>query len=487
MIVSIIHKPGLTYPSIGEIFSEKDRCATDHTLLGLSNHSLFNAFHNVLFQVLPLSPDITEYIKWNPLGKYIKPGMKVFILCNFVFHRRPGESELDFQGKCTHGSVVAAVLEYCLRAVGKEGTVFVGNAPLQSCDWPTVFHDTGVDKVINQCQQKGYRVIGRDLRLFVTRLKSIGTLKFVEERESTNGIEIDLGESILLDELYTDETKPKFRITDYDPKRIEAFHRRGSHRYIIHRQILESDVIIHIPKLKTHEKVGVTLGIKGCVGTIGHKDCLAHHRFGSPNQGGDEYPENWSIKVMNSKLHDFVFSSYCPWILKLPLQVMDRGIRRLIRMFDGVLAGAWHGNDTAWRMALDMARILHYADKYGELKSTRQRESIMFVDGIVGGEGEGPLSPQGVKSSILIFSDNIALGDKILCRLMGYDPDDIPIIREAFRLMKFGLIQNEEPIQIVFNGKMVSEDELYPVLGRPFRSPKGWTKYLLKEGSRNKF
>jgi len=488
MIVSIIHKPGLTYPSTENVFLNTIMGASKNTtLLGLSNHSLFQAFEILLSQVFPKAACIKEKIKWNPLGMYIKPGMKVFILCNFVFHRRPGECELDFQAKCTHGSVVAAILEYCLRAVGKEGAVFVGNAPLQSCDWLSVLQDSGVDKVIAQCQQKGYQVMAKDLRLFVTKLKKIGNLEIVEERDSGDGIEIDLGTNSLLDELYTNEAKPKFRITDYNPERIDNFHCPGSHKYVIHREILESDVIIHIPKLKTHEKVGLTLGLKGCVGTIGLKDCLPHHRFGSPNHGGDEYPDDCAIKVISSKLHDYVFSRHWPMIIKLPLQAIDRGIRKLIRIFDGVIAGSWHGNDTAWRMALDIARILHYVDKHGEFKSTKQREHLMFIDGVVGGEGEGPLSPRGVESGILIFTDNIALGDRIACRIMGYDPDDIPIVREAFRHMEYGLIRNEEPIQIVFNGKMVSEDELYPVLGRPFRSPKGWTKYLLKEGSRNKF
>ena len=61
---------------------------------------------------------------------------------------------------------------------------------------------------------------------------------------------------------------------------------------MIHRDVLEADVVIHLSKLKTHEKVGITCGLKGFVGSVGHKDCLAHHRFGPPGRGGDEYPDS---------------------------------------------------------------------------------------------------------------------------------------------------------------------------------------------------
>src|SRR4051812_30183475 len=38
--------------------------------------------------------------EWNPLGEWIKRGQRVFILPNFVMHRRNGESALAFQAKC---------------------------------------------------------------------------------------------------------------------------------------------------------------------------------------------------------------------------------------------------------------------------------------------------------------------------------------------------------------------------------------------------
>ncbi len=72
---------------------------------------------------------------WNPLGVYIEPGQRVFVLCNFVYQRRPTESVKTFQAKCTHASVLRAVIDYILTATGPTGTVTLGNAPLQSGEW----------------------------------------------------------------------------------------------------------------------------------------------------------------------------------------------------------------------------------------------------------------------------------------------------------------------------------------------------------------
>ena len=41
-------------------------------------------------------------------------------------------------------------------------------------------------------------------------------------------------------------------------------------------------------------------------GNIAHKDCLAHHRFGPPSRGGDEYPDRFSFLYPLSGFHDWV-------------------------------------------------------------------------------------------------------------------------------------------------------------------------------------
>ena len=104
-------------------------------------------------------------------------------------------------------------------------------------------------------------------------------------------VEVELGQDSLLAALQPEGgAVPAFRVSDYNPGMTEQYHSATSHRYVVSKEVLESDVIVCVPKLKTHEKVGVTCGLKGFVGIVGSKDCLAHHRFGGPESRGRRVP-----------------------------------------------------------------------------------------------------------------------------------------------------------------------------------------------------
>ncbi|HCI56136.1 MAG TPA: hypothetical protein DFI01_09485 [Bacteroidales bacterium] len=466
-VVSILHDERMIYPTLNE---------TDNSLMGISN-PISQKMRELLGQCQKGQKDKSLFLE-----KYIKPGMKVFILCNFVYHRRVKEREVDFLGKCTHGSVVAAIAETCLELVGNNGRVNFGNAPLQSCDFSSVLRDTASDVILKQAKTKRLNIESRDLRSYIVRQTKLGNLVVINNYREKNDqiVEVDLGKSSLLNDVMPNhDGVPKFRIADYNPAYTETYHNINSHKYLIHKDILEADVIINVAKMKTHEKVGVTLGTKGYVGAIASKECLAHHRFGPPSLGGDEYPAYNYFNVLGSKFNEFVFRQNYPPKLSRILQIIDRNYKKLLGLAGKVVDGAWFGNDTAWRMAIDIARICHYADKDGKLNREKQRENLLVIDGIIGGEGNGPLSVRGVNSGVLLFSNNIAAGDKIACKLMGYDYNKIPITREPFGQMEFPIGNNHAPIEIVYNGKQVSEGELRPVLGRPFVPPKHWPISLL--------
>jgi hypothetical protein len=113
---------------------------------------------------------------WNPLSHYIPPGSRVFVLCNFVFHRRSVESQKEFHAKCTHGSVLRALLDYVLLAVGNGGRVVFGNAPLQSCRWKDVLADTGASAVLDFYKRERKPVQACDLRLFISERSLLGNV-----------------------------------------------------------------------------------------------------------------------------------------------------------------------------------------------------------------------------------------------------------------------------------------------------------------------
>lgn len=413
--------------------------------------------------------------EWNPLRELVPEGSRVFVLCNFVYQRRLQETERDFQSKCIHGSVLRALIDYVLLAVGSEGRVDFGNSALQACRFDRVLADTGADRVEAFYREQGRSVRARDLRLFVAPIDHLGRVTAIDRRDDRDGIEFDLGHESLLAPMCAGG-EPVFRISNYDPRRIQAFHEGGRHRYVIHRDVLESDVVISLSKWKTHEKVGITCGLKGFVGSVGHKDCLAHHRFGSPDMGGDEYPDSQAFLVPLSRFHDWVNRRAPEAPLQGLAQIVDTTLRRAMRRIGFIGFGAWHGNDTAWRMTLDLARILYYGTVAGILENRPQRRHLSLIDGIVAGEGEGPLAPTAVRAGTLLFGDDVALTDRVACRLMGFDPDRIPLIREAFRLSKWPIteLHEDSSTECVLDGRLCLENDLGPVLSRPFAPPRGW-------------
>jgi hypothetical protein len=244
---------------------------------------------------------------------------------------------------------------------------------------------------------------------------------------------------------------------------------------VIHRDVLESDAVISLSKLKTHEKVGITCGLKGFVGMVGHKDCLAHHRFGSAAVGGDEYPSGWPLLHAVSRFQDLVQSRHRDARFQGLLEVLDRTSRRVLRRLGLDLGGAWYGNDTCWRMALDLARIAHYGGADGVMHSQPQRCHLSLIDGIVAGEGDGPLAPSPVDAGVLVLCDNVAWGDHVAARLMGFDPNAIPITRGALRETSYPLIDlPATPPEVLMNGESRALDSIPAVCGVPFRPPRGW-------------
>jgi hypothetical protein len=130
-------------------------------------------------------------------------------------------------------------------------------------------------------------------------------------------------------------------------------------------------------------------------------------------------------------------------------------------------------------MAVDLARILEYTDKRGDLHKDKQRKHLMLVDGIIGGEGDGPLSPKPVSLGYLCFSDNVVAGDYINALAMGFNPDTLPIIREALKRNDYPLFQGKpSDLKIRWNGRLLQADSFHGGLGRKFLAPKEWRRTL---------
>ena len=438
-MLSLIHDPTLEYPlapfSPDEAFPEYR--------LGHVSPTTNRVYRSVRACFAQAGLDSSRFgsAEWNPLGSYVRRGASVFVLCNFMNHRQANQSIESFSAECTHASVLRPILDYLLIAAGPDGKVSFGNAPIQFCDWDSVMIETGAQDVLSFYQTLGIPVRAVDLRLFAARFHKTRGVTRIERRAESDGIEVDLGADSLLVDLDC-RANHRYRIMNYDPKRTDRFHRDGRHVYVINRHILEAEFIFDLCKLKTHEKVGITCALKGFVGAVGHKDSLPHHRFGSPDIGGDEYPLEGSPALrLLSEFHDRAQATAPGQILGNGLRLADRAFRRAADLRAPLREGAWWGNDTAWRMVLDVARAVAYADTNGEMRRSPQREHLALIDGIIAGEGNGPYWPTAYRYGLLLLSDNLAAADYAAATMMGYRPEDIPLVREALRLPHYRLLK----------------------------------------------
>ena len=125
--------------------------------------------------------------RWNPLGRWVRPGHRVFILPNFVTHRRTLESADEFNSKCTHTSIIRAIMDYAIIASGSADLVKFGNSSLQGCDYAAVTEQVAAKEIASFYKYNGACDPGpQDLRAVVTEWTPSGRSPTTGDRVWTN-------------------------------------------------------------------------------------------------------------------------------------------------------------------------------------------------------------------------------------------------------------------------------------------------------------
>ena len=291
----------------------------------------------------------------NPLGVggLIKPGDCVFIKPNWVASRWRASCPHEDSLYCviTHPNVIEAVVDYVAIALEGRGEIILGDNPSIDADFEELMNTTKIRKL--EKKYDGLLKI-KDLRpLVCDDLKNYGKkyLMVPQSGDDRGEVKINLGKDSLLYGINPEHFRGVFDERD----ETIASHTSDNQLYTFSKSLYDADVYISVPKLKTHQKVGVTLNLKGLVGAVTNKNQLVHWQVGYPEINGDEYPDK--ISYMKSKT----------------AKVTHRG--------------AWSGNDTIWRMVVDL---------YLGMKR-KDRKYFSVVDGIMGGEGQGPFCPRTLR------------------------------------------------------------------------------------------
>jgi len=417
------YSPGTAYP-------EYPFCS--RSLADKVNHA-YNGVRDAL-RLLELDEEHYGQKNWNPIGEIIKPDNTVVLKPNFIRDFRETQPNHE---NCliTHGSIIRAAIDFVYIALGGKGRIIIADAPQNDADFDVIRRMAGLEEIQAFYRRHAdFEIEVYDLRPEKAR-KVNGVIVGHEQLpgDPAGYVKVDLGRHSAFNEI--SDLSHLLYGAEYDTTELHSHHHNDTHEYLISKTVLDADCIINLPKLKTHKKTGITVSMKNLVGINGNKNWLPHHRLGTPAQGGDQFADD-STKHRIEQKAMACFRSLFP--LLGPLRgVMAKPLKALGTSIFGdtntntIRSGNWYGNDTTWRMVIDLNRILMYADNKGYLQNAPARRIFCIVDGIVGGEGNGPLDPTPKPAGIVLAGMNPVAVDLVCARLMGFDYKRLPVLREA--------------------------------------------------------
>lgn len=406
---------------------------------------------------------------------------------NWVLHE--SNPAFPIRALVTSPQVIHATLQACLDLFPSAQSILVGDCPLQWADWPLLCQQSGLDTVIRHFAQTAPgRVAFRDLRREVFQREASHFLAPADtEHGDPRGYrEVQLGKESHLEPIA--DQSSRFAVSDYDTSVTSSHHAPGCHQYLVSQSILDADLFINLPKWKCHAKSGLTAALKNVVGINGDKAYLPHFRRGAPRWGGDEYRDEdrwlyWSQSTLKNLLQKRSQTLYRALKPGWELLKRWRGIETKLqsasdnpgRFYSG--SGSWHGNQTIWRMIYDLNLIIRWVDAQGTLQPHPVRDYFCIVDGLVSGEGNGPLEPLPRDTGWLVFGSDPFAIDATLAWAMGFQLPRLPILehRHAFLRPDWGRFDSPT-LSLLRDGQTVQ-----PLTSPPpfqFVPPPGWKGHL---------
>lgn len=344
----------------------------------------------------------------NPLDELIEKGDTVLIKPNLVD---------DDPQVFTHPAVVRPLIDLAIAAGAT--TIYVGDGgPGYTFTWQ-VLKNTRYEEMVNILQNRH-----PEITIKAVNFNDRSNWHWVYLGEKSSFAGSGYGDYDLVDVLYKTMYQSKYYKTA-DPQGVNP-NGQCLGWYAIPNVILESDVFINVPKMKTHRQMIATLTLKNHVGSTvdntfsdswGNGARIAHYKTGS--SAGENY----------------------------------------------------FGNDIFWRAILDVNKIILYADKEGKLQTTPQRKYFNVLDGIEASEKSShyPESKLYEAKAILASVDPVALA-AVATRLMGYDFHLISHLEKAVSEKNF-------PIGIYDSSKvMVVGEEINSRFNHLFEYNPNWAE-----------
>ena len=122
-------------------------------------------------------------------------------------------------------------------------------------------------------------------------------------------------------------------------------------------------------------------------------------------------------------------------------------------------------------MVLDLNKIAIFGNSDGKILSTPQRQLFSLCDGIIGGQGDGPLKPEPLALGIISFTNHSGMNDILMATLMGFETNKISMLQELEKTTQ------HEKIKIRWNGRNIKCSDLANHAIKAKAAP-GWEAHL---------
>jgi uncharacterized protein (DUF362 family) len=473
------------YPSLPPF--DPDRRYAEYGFGEISKvNPVYDAVRNVLHD-LRLDEEHRDTKDWNPFKEMIQPGDRVVIKPNLVL------DAADQDAVTTHASVIRPVVDYAWKALQGQGEIMICDAPQVDADFDKIVLTNGLARMVAILNDRGCRVVLADIRARKTsKINDVVVAETLDAEKDKDAVVVDLKELSFFAANGVKQNRLSYGA--YRGDAMRGHHQQGKHLYKVSKTVLAADVVISIPKLKTHKKAGITCCLKNLVGINVDKNYLPHFTSGPANLGGDEFPPIalWRFPVLfvfkaarlvllgHWQRHTARVISACAGILskfnfnidkESPAGKADTA-QRVYQLVTGTdYGGSWSGNETIWRMILDLNRIFLFADGSGDILPTQQRKAFYVVDGFVSGVKNGPLTPHVIRPGIVAAGSNAARVDQAILELTGVDAEKIPLYREAFSTGN-GWLGGNSVLRAKLNGQPVDPSRTKPLA--LMLEPKHW-------------
>lgn len=446
------------------------------------NH-IYQSVRSLLFH---LGLDKNNFGKpcWNPFGEFIHSGDTVLIKPNMVMESHLTRPE-DFEYIITHGSVLRAICDYAIIALHGNGTITFADSPETDANFDLICKRNGLNDLINF-----YKISARNITVQILDLRKELWVKkdgVIIKKKYLPGDPMGYT-AVRLDhhsEFHDYQLSGNFYGATFDRDDTKRHHNQFTHEYLLSSTVLNSDVIINVPKLKTHKKAGLTCCLKNLVGINGDKNWLPHYTEGSPASKGDQF-DNDCIKsktefqlgsYLKKMINRYQMLSYLAFLLKPVGRGIFGSTENIVR------SGNWYGNDTLWRMIVDLNKCLFHFDSKGNLRKTK-RKVFCVVDAIIAGDNLGPLHADPKPLGILAGAFDPAILDRACARLVGFDYKKIPSILKSFNVRDLPFTAKEsENICLVSNLPELNGDldTIKPDASFCFKPHFGWKGHIESE------